>query len=212
MVTVGYIYRGSDRRGAHLFKDKKIGKRLNGILLWSSVISPGPINAETFRLARARIKGHAAFAGLRIAGFIYFYFMDLEQLRAFCLSLPGVTEDVKWGHDLCFSIGEKMFCVTGFEMPLKVTLKVSDEEFDELTASDHISPAPYLARHKWILVETSSRFSRTEWEHYITRSYELVRSKLPASKTGGKRTAAKMNRGKGRKISAKKKAIKRKRK
>ncbi|HEY6160309.1 MAG TPA: MmcQ/YjbR family DNA-binding protein [Bacteroidia bacterium] len=138
--------------------------------------------------------------------------MDLEQLRAFCLSLPGVTEDVKWGHDLCFSIGEKMFCVTGFEMPLKVTLKVKDEEFDELTASDHISPAPYLARYKWIMIETVSRFSQKEWEHYISQSYELVRSKLPASKTGKRKAAPKKTERKAGKSSAKKKAIRKRKK
>jgi predicted DNA-binding protein (MmcQ/YjbR family) len=38
--------------------------------------------------------------------------MNIEQLRKFCLSFPGATEDIKWGADLCFCVGEKMFCVT----------------------------------------------------------------------------------------------------
>ncbi len=41
--------------------------------------------------------------------------MNLEHLRKYCLSFPGVTEDVKWGNDLCFCVGEKMFCVTGVD-------------------------------------------------------------------------------------------------
>jgi predicted DNA-binding protein (MmcQ/YjbR family) len=45
--------------------------------------------------------------------------MNIEALRKFCLSLPAVTEDVKWGADLCFSVGGKMFCVTSMEGPLK---------------------------------------------------------------------------------------------
>lgn len=105
--------------------------------------------------------------------------MNIEQLRTLCLSLPSVTEDIKWGHDLCFCIGAKMFCVTGLTGPLKISMKVKDEEFDELSSSEGIVPAPYVARYKWILVEDISRFSKKEWEHYIRQSYELVRSKLP---------------------------------
>lgn len=105
--------------------------------------------------------------------------MNIEQLREFCLSLKGATEDIKWGHDLCFCIGEKMFCVTGLTGPMKVSLKVKDEEYDELSSSDGIIPAPYMARNKWILVEDPDRFSRKEWEHYIRQSYELVKSRLP---------------------------------
>jgi predicted DNA-binding protein (MmcQ/YjbR family) len=104
--------------------------------------------------------------------------MNIEQLREFCLTLPAVTEDVKWGNDLCFCIGEKMFCVTGLTGQLKVSLKVKDEEFDALSTSEGIIPAPYMARNKWILVD-GDRFNKKEWEHYIRQSYELVKSKLP---------------------------------
>jgi predicted DNA-binding protein (MmcQ/YjbR family) len=105
--------------------------------------------------------------------------MNIEQLREFCLSLKGVTEDIKWGHDLCFCVGEKMFCVTGLTGPLKVSLKVKDGEFDALSSSEGIIPAPYMARNKWIHVEEADRFNKKEWEHYIRQSYEMVKSKLP---------------------------------
>ena len=57
--------------------------------------------------------------------------MDIEKLRNLCRALPAVTEDVKWGHDLCFSVAGKMFCVAALEGPLTVSFKVRDEEFDE---------------------------------------------------------------------------------
>jgi predicted DNA-binding protein (MmcQ/YjbR family) len=104
--------------------------------------------------------------------------MNIEELREFCLSLPHATEDIKWGHDLCFCIGGKMFCITGLEPPLQVSLKVKDEEFDDLSSSEAIMPAPYVARYKWVLVKEAGRFSRKEWEHYIRQSYELVKGKL----------------------------------
>ena len=105
--------------------------------------------------------------------------MNIDKLREYCLSLPAVTEDVKWGHDLCFSIAGKMFCVASLEGPLSVSFKVKDDEFDELSNSPGMRPAPYVARYKWVLVEEVNALSRKEWEHYIKQSYDLVRSKLP---------------------------------
>lgn len=105
--------------------------------------------------------------------------MDIEELRKVCTALPYVTEDIKWEHDLCFCIAEKMFCVTGFTTPMRVSLKVNEDEFDELCATDGIIPAPYLARHKWILVTDVNRFTKKEWKYYISQSYLLVKEKLP---------------------------------
>jgi predicted DNA-binding protein (MmcQ/YjbR family) len=105
--------------------------------------------------------------------------MDIESLRDFCRALPGVTEDIKWGHDLCFSVAGKMFCVAGLEGPLTFSFKVRDDEFDELSNSVGMRPAPYVARYKWVLAEEPGRLSRKEWEHYVRQSYDLVRAKLP---------------------------------
>jgi len=79
--------------------------------------------------------------------------MDIEAIRDICKTLPSVTEDIKWGNDLCFMIGGKMFCVVPMDIPLKISLKVTDEEFGELTDRRGIIPAPYAARYKWILIE-----------------------------------------------------------
>jgi predicted DNA-binding protein (MmcQ/YjbR family) len=105
--------------------------------------------------------------------------MDIETLREICKELPHVTEDVKWGSDLCFLIGEKMFCVTGFEKPMTVSFKVTDEEFPELSNSPGIIVAPYVGRYKWVLVEDISRLTKKDWVHYVTQSYNLVKAKLP---------------------------------
>jgi len=104
--------------------------------------------------------------------------MDIETLRKFCLSLPAVTEDVKWDHDLCFSVGSKMFCVAGLEQPFACSFKVKDEEFEELSGRPGFKPAPYMARNRWVLVSNESRLGKKEWEGYIRQSYELIKSKL----------------------------------
>lgn len=105
--------------------------------------------------------------------------MNIETLRDLCRKLPAVTEDVKWGHDLCFSVAGKMFCVCALDGPLTVSFKVKDDEFDELSSSPGLRPAPYVARYKWVLVEEVNKLNRTEWAHYINQSYELVKAKLP---------------------------------
>lgn len=105
--------------------------------------------------------------------------MDIDWLRKFCLSLPGTAEDIKWGNDLCFTVGSKMFCVAGLEAPTKMAFKVPDEDFEELSTKDGFIPAPYMARAKWVMVEKVGKLSKKEWEHYISQSYKLVKQKLP---------------------------------
>ena len=104
--------------------------------------------------------------------------MDVEWLQKFCGTLPAVTEDIKWGNDLCFSIGGKMFCVAGLNEDLKISFKVTNDEFEELCSRKGVIPAPYMARHKWVLAEAAV-FKRKEWERHLRQSYELVKEKLP---------------------------------
>ena len=82
---------------------------------------------------------------------------DIDGLREYCLSLPAVTEDVKWENNLVFSVGSKMFCMTGLETPLNFSFKVADEDFEELSSREGFKPAPYLVRAKWVLVTEPSR-------------------------------------------------------
>lgn len=105
--------------------------------------------------------------------------MDIESIRNICTRLPYVTEDIKWEKDLCFLIGNKMFCVANLELPLTVSFKVPDEAFADLCNLPGIVPAPYVARYSWILVEDTNRFTSKQWEHYIMQSYNLVKEKLP---------------------------------
>ena len=104
--------------------------------------------------------------------------MNIDLIRKICMQLKGATEDVKWGNDLVFSIGGKMFCVASLEPPFSCSFKVSDEQFEELSIRTGFAPAPYLARAKWVLVTGASQLQQKEWIQYISQSYELVKSKL----------------------------------
>lgn len=106
--------------------------------------------------------------------------MNVESLREFCLSLPHTTEDIKWGADLCFCIGEKMYCVTGLnDTPFGITLKTTPEKFTELCEMDGITPAKYVGRYKWVCISPADGFSDAMLQELIRESYELIKSKLP---------------------------------
>jgi predicted DNA-binding protein (MmcQ/YjbR family) len=106
--------------------------------------------------------------------------MNIDQLRKLCLSLPGATEQIQWGDDLLFKVGGKMFAVTPLE-PRKVwiSLKASPENFAELTERPGVIPAPYLARAKWISLESQDALPDAEIAQLVRESYELVLAKLP---------------------------------
>ncbi len=107
--------------------------------------------------------------------------MDKEELRAFCLSFPGATEDIKWGADLCFCVGEKMFSVTSVDgVGDGMSLKCTPEMFGELIERDGIEPAAYVARYKWVSIKNLNSTTQTELKSLIEKSYELVFDKLPS--------------------------------
>ena len=107
--------------------------------------------------------------------------MNIEQLRKFCLAFPGATEDIKWGADLCFSVGGKMFTVTGADSSEGgVSMKTTPEKFASLTERDGIIPAHYVARYHWITIEDLKAVSPSELKELIRGSYQMVFDKLPA--------------------------------
>jgi predicted DNA-binding protein (MmcQ/YjbR family) len=116
--------------------------------------------------------------------------MTLESLRAICRALPEVTEDVKWGGDLCFCVREKLFVVVNLEPPHQVSFKCTPESFGELVERPGIIPAPYMARNMWVQEqELGATLDRNEFDALVKTSYELVVAKLPKSKRPGQPAA-----------------------
>jgi predicted DNA-binding protein (MmcQ/YjbR family) len=106
--------------------------------------------------------------------------MHIDQLRKFCLSLPAATEQIQWGDNLLFKVGGRMFAIASLEpSPVWLSLKADPEEFAELTERPGVIPAPYLARAKWIALESQEALSNPELEALLRKSYDLVLAKLP---------------------------------
>jgi predicted DNA-binding protein (MmcQ/YjbR family) len=106
--------------------------------------------------------------------------MDIEQVRAYCLSFPHVTETVQWGYDLVFKIGGKMFAVTALEAaPVCLSFKCTPEQFAELVERNSIIPAPYVARYHWVALEHFNALRDKELKTLLRTAYDLVLEKLP---------------------------------
>jgi predicted DNA-binding protein (MmcQ/YjbR family) len=106
--------------------------------------------------------------------------MSAKQLKAFCRHWPGVTCDIKWETHLVLSVGGKMFAMTpadGSEGG-RLSCKVEDARFLELTDQPGIIPAPYLARAHWITITEPQHFTTMQLQAFIHDAYALVRSKL----------------------------------
>lgn len=105
------------------------------------------------------------------------------ELHEACRGLAGATVDVKWGADVVWSVGGKMF-VAFSEMEdgkpgLPFGFKCSEEDFDRLTDRPGIIPAPYAARFGWVSVREAGAISQAEARKLIGESYRMVVEKLP---------------------------------
>ncbi len=109
--------------------------------------------------------------------------MSVDFIRAVCLSLPSVTEEIQWGDHLLFKIGGKMFAITSLGPEgARLSVKSTPEKFYELTEIDGVIPAPYMARNFWIALERWNALRWNEIEELVRESYALVFAKLPKKK------------------------------
>lgn len=105
--------------------------------------------------------------------------MDIEDVAAFCLALPGAREDYKWGGVRVFSIAEtKMFAVVGLTGD-DLAFKVGPDLFLGYVDRPGVRPAPYLARAHWVSLSYPYAMGDDELRTSLTRSHQWVVSKLP---------------------------------
>ena len=84
--------------------------------------------------------------------------MTIDELRAFCLSLPGTHEKETWGDaehagDITFRVRDKIYCMTspaGEGASIRTTTDQQAELMDAFP--DAFSSAPYVGRFGWVSV------------------------------------------------------------
>lgn len=106
--------------------------------------------------------------------------MKPAAIRKLCLSLPGATETIQWGGERVFKVGGKMFAVISAARDADaMSFKASDESFRLLTELPGLSPAPYLARAKWVKIAPLASLPDGDLAAYLRRAHELVVAALP---------------------------------
>lgn len=106
--------------------------------------------------------------------------MNASWVRDLCLSFPSATEHVIWGNDLTFKVGGKMFAHVVLEpAPVWLSFKASPVTYFELIELQNIVPAPYLARARWVALETKDALPSAELSVLLRDAYDLVAAKLP---------------------------------
>src|SRR5437660_12555327 len=126
--------------------------------------------------------------------------MNVDEIRAYCMAFPAATENLQWGDDLCFKIAGKIFAIVGLDNP-RLCFKCAPDAFAELIERQHIRPAPYVGRYKWVMLDRLDALPGDELEDLIRQSYNMVAAKVP------KKRAQKSN---SRKKISRKGAIRRK--
>jgi predicted DNA-binding protein (MmcQ/YjbR family) len=106
--------------------------------------------------------------------------MGIDWIRVHCLSLPHTTEHVVWEDHLVFKVGGKMYAIASFE-PAKnwLAFKCTDDDFATLVEQPGVIPSPYLARAKWVSLQSESALRPPEVKRLLRQSYDLVLAKLP---------------------------------
>ena len=72
-----------------------------------------------------------------------------------------------------------MFAWMGAEKAPALSFKASELAFEMLTERDGIVPAPYLARAKWVQLETLKAMDADELRERLAEAHRLVVAKLP---------------------------------
>jgi predicted DNA-binding protein (MmcQ/YjbR family) len=115
--------------------------------------------------------------------------MDIHRAHAFCASLPGATLDYKWRFEdsvhPVFSVGGRMFAMfsmTKEKLTESLLFKADDDRFLELTDREGFVPSPYLARAKWVTLDTPKRLPDAELKALLTEAHAVILAKLSKKK------------------------------
>lgn len=114
--------------------------------------------------------------------------MNIDSLRAYCLSFRDTSEKLQWDDELCFKTGGKIFVMLGLDNP-RLCFKCTPEVFAELIELENVRPAPYVGRYKWVMLDRLDAVGDAELEALIRQSYEMVSAKAPSRAKPPKRAA-----------------------
>lgn len=109
--------------------------------------------------------------------------MHCEEIREYCLSLPGTTEGFPFDEvTLVFKVMGKMYCMLSLEPETTVGLKNSPPKIVSLQEEfTFVLPGYHMNKNHWMMVKTNAAPEQLlrEW---IRESYDLVARGLSRQK------------------------------
>ncbi len=111
--------------------------------------------------------------------------MTRDEFDAYCGGLTSTTHVIQWGNASVWKVGGKIFAICstwGTGRRQKIAFKCSDMSYALLCEQDGIVPAPYLARAKWVQLDTADALSDADIERYIQEAHRIVAGKLTKAK------------------------------
>jgi predicted DNA-binding protein (MmcQ/YjbR family) len=107
--------------------------------------------------------------------------MHIEQLRAYCLQLPGVEEAFPFGPDtMVFKVRNKIFLLAGLDnYPLQFNVKCDPDLAMELRElhPEQVLPGYHMNKKHWNTVIVDGHIPDKQLREFIDHSYELVSGK-----------------------------------
>ncbi len=101
---------------------------------------------------------------------------QLDRIRGIALALPEATEELTWETSINFRVRNKIFCFPGDGS--SVMVKADREELPALLADPRVTPAPYLARGGWVVLDLEDH--PADWDEVrelVHTSYRLIAPK-----------------------------------
>lgn len=106
-----------------------------------------------------------------------------QTLDAFLMGKPGTSQMIQWENHILYKVAGKMFCILSLVEDDRIYeglgIKIDPEDFDELTQDEAIRQMSHSAKRMWVSIDTHTQMPWPELQRRITRSYDLVVSKLP---------------------------------
>jgi predicted DNA-binding protein (MmcQ/YjbR family) len=101
--------------------------------------------------------------------------MNCEEIREYCLSLPGTTEGFPFNEDtLVFKVMGKMFCLMNLEGETDLSLKNSPERIIGMQELyPFVLPVYHMSKVHWTIVRLAAAPDQL-LRQWIRESYELV--------------------------------------
>ncbi len=108
--------------------------------------------------------------------------MNTEDVKQYCSELPGSKASQKGppANILTYKVGNKKFAYFKTSEPeqWRFSLRVTPEQFLELTDQPGIKPARYMHRFHWISIVSVARLPEAYLRMLINNSYERALQSL----------------------------------